>query len=159
LYDEVIRQRPDAPDARLWRGGIYREMGDTAKAALDYEVATALRPEDALPRIVLAQLKTDGGALEEAATLIEKAIALEPKNADAYEARAANSVAEGRAKASAGDSVAAEKAFGQAEAAARKALSLNPKLAWARLNLGGALMELYRLHPAPDSKLAAEATS
>jgi tetratricopeptide (TPR) repeat protein len=159
LFDELNRRRPDFPEARWWRGRVYENVGETAKAMTDYEVAVALKPRDSLSRLNLARLKTQSGSVDEAAALIDKVLELEPGSADAYEALAANHLAEGRAKASAGDSGAADKAFRQAEESARKALSLNPGLSWARVNLGAGLMEMYRLHPVPGSKQAAEATA
>jgi len=148
-FGEVIRLRPDLADARLWRARAYEDLGETARAMTDYEVATALKPSDVISRVNLGRLRTMAGAYEEGAELFRQVLALEPSNAVAHEGMSANLLARGREATAAEDSGQASAWFSEAEDEARAALAADPSLEWARVNLGASLMEQNRLQPSP----------
>jgi hypothetical protein len=155
--DTMIELRPDSADARLRRANVHERQREVQAAMTDYEVAAALKPSDMRARINLAHLKTVSGALDEGAALLEKVVAIDPDDATAHEGLSANLLAQGRAQVAAGDAAAAAAFFTKAETEARRALALDPGLAWAEVNLGVSLMERNRLLPAPDQALFAEA--
>lgn len=158
-FGEMIRMRPDASDARLWRASIHEDRGEIAEAMTDYEVAAALEPSDTLSRLNLARLKTRTGALAEGESLYRKAIELDPADARAHEGLAANLIEQGRARVSAGDKAAALQLFSGAEVESRKALEMDPSLPWSHLNLGASLVERTRLLEVPDDSLLREASA
>ena len=156
-FGELIRRRPDAADARLWRASVYEDLGRTAQAMTDYEVAAALKPGDLLSRLNLARLKTESGLVDEGAALYAKALELAPDDARAREGLASNLLEQGRARFGAGDRAAAGDLFRRAEAEARMALERDPDLPWARVNLGASLVEQNRLLENRDAALLGRA--
>jgi tetratricopeptide (TPR) repeat protein len=157
-FGELIRMRPDAADARLWRASVQERLGDPARAMIDDEVAAALKPSDIVSRLNLARLKTETGALQDGAALYEQVLDLELANARAHEGYAANLLEQGRAKVAVGDAAAAD-LFRRAVAESRQALERDPDLPWAHVNLGAGLVEENRLLKAPDDGLIREASA
>lgn len=156
-FGELIRRHPDSGDARQSRGDAFESLGDPGKAAIDYEVASALNPSDVIAPLNLARLKTKAGALAEAEGVYRRVLALAPETPQAHQGLAHNLLEQGRSKASGEDSARAGELFRQAEAEARKAVEKDPSLAWAWLNLGASLVEQSRLLEQPDLRQVNEA--
>jgi len=89
--------------------------------------AAASDPKDPKPHLLLAEHYLALGDPDGALTAVERAIAIDPKNADAFHKQTAVFTLLGR--------------FPQAEAAARTSVSLDPKDAIGWANLGDALMQ------------------
>jgi tetratricopeptide (TPR) repeat protein len=117
----------------------------------------ALMPRDPVPCFLLGRLLTHAGDRQRASELLRKAEALDPGFYQAPEALADNLIQEGKSKTGSGDRDGALAVFGQAEAAARRSIAINPEPPWADLNLGASLMERYRLLGAPSKALVEEA--
>jgi tetratricopeptide (TPR) repeat protein len=156
-FTEVITRQPDAAETRLRRAWAFERLGDDRKAMTDYEVAAALRPSDPDPQVNLARLLDRTGDLGRGEALLRQVLEIEPMNALAYENLADNLIRRGKLAGASGNREQALKAFREAETSARRSLQLDGERAWARLDLGVALVEQSRLSEPPDRRLVSEA--
>lgn len=103
-FDQAVALDPNDPESRAARGAVFRERGETARALDAYTQAIALRPSDsrwwnarcwtrAIGRIELKLALTD----------CDKAVALNPKSALAYDSRGLVNLQLGRYRAAIGD--------------------------------------------------------
>lgn len=81
LIEPELGANPRAPELWLTMGSIQRELGDRSLAAVQYREALACDPDCVAALGNLADLLADGGAIDEATALYDRAVSREPKNA------------------------------------------------------------------------------
>jgi tetratricopeptide (TPR) repeat protein len=82
-YRKAIQQDAMYPEARYKLAQAYDQLGDGGNAAREYIRAADLLPNDALAQVRAGIFLLVGGAYEDAKTRAQKALALEPRNAEA----------------------------------------------------------------------------
>jgi tetratricopeptide (TPR) repeat protein len=82
--DDAVRQRSDAGALLLLRGSFLFQAGRNAAAAEDFERAARVLPASAVPHDVLGQIHALEGRFDEAVRAQERALALEPANAQLW---------------------------------------------------------------------------
>jgi TonB family protein len=87
-FNKVIGQKPDWPDAYLYRGLAYSYRGDHQRALPDYQKAIQLNPYLASAYNSLGWAYSELGQLDQAKANLDKAIELEPDFIRARENRA-----------------------------------------------------------------------
>lgn len=102
VTEELVR-RPGDPDLLLQRGERLRSHGDLAAARSDLAAALAGRPGFVPAQLRLALVAREEGKLEEALSLLDRALATESTNLLARTARADVLARAGRHAAAAGD--------------------------------------------------------
>ncbi|MBP7149321.1 MAG: protein kinase [Acidobacteria bacterium] len=153
LLSQLLARRPNSPPELYRRARAFEQLGNVESAIVDYRVAVALDPDDFATQAELGRLLTASGAPEEGERFLARAAELKPGAFEVDERLAENAIALGR-RATA-DPAAARARFESAVRFARRAIGENPDSAWARINLGAALMELYRIDG--DARVADEA--
>ena len=82
--EEIIAQRPDAPEPYFSLGNILKELHRPAPAIDAYRTAVALRPAFAEVYVNFGNLLQEQDAFEEAVEAYAQAIALQPRMAEAH---------------------------------------------------------------------------
>ncbi len=88
ILTPALAVHPDAPELWLTLGSTYREMGDYERAGIYYREALGRRANYAPALGNLADLLADDGKYDEALELYDRALKLEPDNAQARMNRA-----------------------------------------------------------------------
>ncbi len=88
LLIPAVAREPKSHELQLTLGSAWRERGDLERAKLHYQAALVGHPDYALALANLADLLCDEGQRDVARTLYDKAIKVEPKNAQARMNRA-----------------------------------------------------------------------
>ncbi len=83
LLIPAVAREPKCPELQLTLGSAWRERGDVERAKLHYQAALIARPDYALALSNLADLLCDEGQRDVAKNLYDKALKIEPKNAQA----------------------------------------------------------------------------
>jgi tetratricopeptide (TPR) repeat protein len=84
VLEKLARERPDSSSVQFYLGGSYMLSGDLKRAEESYRRAIQLRPQEPTYYRELASLlqKRDPAHLAEAKYLLEKAVALDPTDAE-----------------------------------------------------------------------------
>jgi Flp pilus assembly protein TadD len=81
LLVPAVAREPKSPELQLTLGSAWRERGDLERAKLHYQAALIARPDYALALSNLADLLCDEGQRDVAKSLYDKALKIEPRNA------------------------------------------------------------------------------
>lgn len=81
LLIPAVAREPKCPELQLTLGSAWRERGDLERAKLHYQAALIARPDYALALSNLADLLCDEGQRDVAKNLYDKALKIEPRNA------------------------------------------------------------------------------
>lgn len=87
-YDKILTKMPLNPDIYVWRAGVYRKMGQMAKAKKDLLTALRISPQNMNTMIGIAELLKAEGNFAEAEKILDQMIAGYPQSEGAYLARA-----------------------------------------------------------------------
>jgi tetratricopeptide (TPR) repeat protein len=136
LWQEVLRENPDAALAYVSLGMVARDEGDLDEARRLLGKALELNPDLGEAHYILGGIALYKGDFPEAERRFKTATALNPYNEEAF-----NDL--GLALAYQGQMEAAEKAY-------RQALEINPQYASAHVNLGTLYAHQERLEKAAD---------
>jgi len=158
-FTEVLARRPGYAQARLNRARSYRDLGETTRARVDYEVAAGLMPADPVPLFNLGRILTQTGDLVEGEQRFRQAIERNPLNGIIREGLSENLVKQGMAAAATGSTDTAVARLQEAETEALEAIRLAPDLPGPHLNLGTSLLERSRLPGQPSQDLLARASA
>jgi tetratricopeptide (TPR) repeat protein len=86
--DRIIQQEPQNGSMYVQRGSTKKMLQDKQGALSDYEIALKLQPNSTVALMGRATLEMDADRYDRAMTDINRVLALEPKNAEAYDLRA-----------------------------------------------------------------------
>jgi tetratricopeptide (TPR) repeat protein len=86
--DRIIQQEPQNGSMYVQRGGVKKMLQDKQGAISDYEIALKLQPNSTAALMGRATLEMDADRYDRAMTYVNRVLALEPKNAEAYDLRA-----------------------------------------------------------------------
>ncbi|MCX5707968.1 MAG: tetratricopeptide repeat protein [Candidatus Omnitrophica bacterium] len=128
LFNDVLRQYPQASFAYINRGGAYLELKDRDKAAADFRTAIKLDPNFAFAYVNLCDVDNLSGKYEEAVLNCKTALRLDPAKVKAY-------FNLGNAYVSLGQKPEAIEVY-------KKAISLDPDYVGAYQNLAAVYMSL-----------------
>jgi len=156
-FSEAIRRAPGMAQPYMKRAAAYEKLGELQRAMADWQVAAAMMPDDVVPRQNLGRLAAMAGDLESSAAYYGEAVRIAPDNAMVHAGLADMHVRRGVENATAGESEKARAEFREAQREARIAIDRDARLAWARVNLGAAIIEETRLDDAPDAAKVREA--
>jgi Zn-dependent protease len=87
-FDRILQQKPDDISAYVERGNVKKILGDKLGAASDHQIAWKLTPHSAADFIGRASLELKANNHKQAFINVNRALELEPKNAEAYDLRA-----------------------------------------------------------------------
>jgi tetratricopeptide (TPR) repeat protein len=122
LIGEAAREFPEDPDARNYHGIVLRRARRHADALVEFEAASALRPEDAVFPFQIGKTYAEMGRDSLAVEAFARAISIAPLYEDAYKHLAFAYSRQGR--------------YEEAAAEFEKAVTVNPTDSSLRLNLG-----------------------
>jgi tetratricopeptide (TPR) repeat protein len=80
----VLKEEPEDPSALLERGTVENMLGKKADARADFEHFSQAAPDRAEGELFLGKLDSDAGQYNSAIPHLQKAIALDANQADAY---------------------------------------------------------------------------
>jgi Flp pilus assembly protein TadD len=87
-FQEIVRQRPDDVEARLWLARLQRRAGTNDLAEVEFRRALGVAPDHPDALTGLAVLLNARGAYEEASALLDRAEVVAPQSAEVLSARA-----------------------------------------------------------------------
>jgi tetratricopeptide (TPR) repeat protein len=84
ILEDVLEIEPDFHYARAKLGEIHKLNGETETAMTELSKAVEQNPKEVMGRVHLATLHIQAGKLDQAAPLLEEAVAVAPNYADAW---------------------------------------------------------------------------
>ncbi|MEE9292060.1 MAG: protein kinase [Acidobacteriota bacterium] len=156
-FTDLIVMQPDAVLARGTRALAYERLGDRIRARADYEVVTALNPDNFYPHYRLGRMLTRAGEIAEGEARLRRALELAPENPHVYDALSVTLIRQARMKAERDDPDAALASYREAERLLRRALEIDPDFPSAHSNLGAMLVDMNLLMKSPSAAPVQEA--
>jgi tetratricopeptide (TPR) repeat protein len=129
-YDRALARKPDFAQALSYRGSLYADLGDAARAEADLRAAIAARPRHVEAHNTLGLVLASANRLDEAIASFRRAVTVQP--------------AFGQAWNNLGIALAMSGRLPEAIEAFRESVRLQPGSGEAHLNLGTALADSGR---------------